>query len=150
MKKRIQNTKKTQKSNAEELLERVMKIAIEKGFDIASQEVPKLIEKFWSKIFSNEEEKKPNVASTKDSKAQGKIITPDFSAIGDENWWEVLSLNINATEEEIHEAAAKLLAKNQSTKSVSDKTLKAREEKRKRVLNACFIGIATIRAKNNS
>ncbi len=135
------------KNNVDAFIERVRDEAIEKGLVYVFEEGPKIVGKILSSFFPLEGGKKPNVASTKNA-MDHKIITPDFSGLGGENWWEVLSVNINASEEEIHEAAEKLLAKKQSTKAVSEKALKEKKESRKRVLGACVMGLASIKEKN--
>ena len=146
MKRRAQSPKYIPKSKADELLDRLFDMVAEKTIDVVINEGPKALGKLWDSFFSDKGEKKQS--AKKPTEAKEKIITPDFSGLGDENWWEVLGVNINASETEIHDAAEKLLATRSSTKPVSEKTLRDRETNRKKIFGACLAGLAAIRANN--
>jgi len=134
MKKRPSTRKVAPQNGNNELFESLIQMAASKVIDWALQEGPAAVGKLLDNIFS---EKKP-ASHTNDSNSasdkEQKIINADFSGLGNENWWEVLGVNINTTEEEIHEATEKLLSKKSSTKTVSEKTQKNRELKRKKYL----------------
>lgn len=135
------------RSSADVLTDRLINEAIDRGIPFLLDEGPKIVGKLWEMFFPPEGEKKQKVSSANEARDQDNIISADFAGLGDENWWEVLGLNINASESEIHEAAEKLLAKKQSTKSVSEKARKEIEKNRKRVLGAYVMGLAAVRAK---
>ena len=104
---------------------------------------------YLERLIFPSESNTPISDSTKVSKGEGKIISADFSGLGDDGWWEILGVNINASEEEVHEAVKKILASKKPIKSTSLTVQKEIGINRKRVLGAYVIALAAIRAKND-